>query len=464
MQRIKAAALGVWERLARQKEANLFLALALCTGLAMACIVPPFQECDGWTHYLLATEVSYGNLFSPVADRPTHKAGMLTVPGNLNDIDYHLIQGGTGEGGEYIRYLKGVELSEQKGEIGLPGRFVSLYYYPQALGLWLGRTLKMSVYWSVFLSRALNLFLYLALAYRAVGITPVLKNSMAAVAMLPITLYQAASDSPDAMQNGLCFLFVAVCLFYAYGEKEHLGWKEACGMGALLGVIFLYKYVYVCLGLLAFLIPARKFGEKKNYWKCAVIALIPLLALGAIGMGNAVSMANAGQAVAEAGGMAQTQYLMAHPLFIFRVVLGTFLHKFNDYMLMLNILGSLNYPLMGLQFIVPLFLVFAACIDVNQTCLKIKWKDKALCLAAVLMVGAGLVLAMYIGEGRGNEVGAQVAEGVQGRYFIPIILPLFVAVQQQGAQGGVKYVTEKILGIMGLILLCTLYILHMYCF
>lgn len=162
--------------------------------------------------------------------------------------------------------------------------------------------------------------------------------------------------------------------------------------------------------------------------------------------------------------MTQTQYLMAHPTFVFRVLVGTFLHKFNDYMLMLNILGSLNYPLMGLQFMVPLFLVFAACIDVNQACGQIKRKDKALCLGAVLMVGAGLVLAMYIGEGRGNEVGAQVAEGVQGRYFIPIIVPLFLAIQQHGAQGGINYVTEKVLGIMGLILLCTLYILHMYCF
>lgn len=464
MQRIKIVALGVSRKFARQKEANLFLTIALCAGIAMACMVPPFQECDGWTHYLLATEVSYGNLFSPVADLSSHQGGMLTIPGNLNDIDYHLIRGGSGEGGEYIQYLKGIKLSEQKGEIGLPGRFVSLYYYPQALGLWLGRALQMSVYWSVVLSRVLNLFLFLALAYTAVRITPVLKNTMAAVAMLPITVYQAASDSPDAMQNGLCFLFVAVCFFYAYGEKEHLGWKEACGMGALLGVIFLYKYVYVCLGLLAFLVPAQKFGEKKDYWKCAVIALVPLLVLGYIGMGNAVSMASAGQAVAGTGGMTQTQYLMAHPTFVFRVLVGTFLHKFNDYMLMLNILGSLNYPLMGLQFMVPLFLVFAACIDVNQACGQIKRKDKALCLGAVLMVGAGLVLAMYIGEGRGNEVGAQVAEGVQGRYFIPIIVPLFLAIQQHGAQGGINYVTEKVLGIMGLILLCTLYILHMYCF
>lgn len=263
LQKIKSEALRVAGKLAQQKEANLFLAIALCIGIAMACITPPFQECDGWTHYLLATEVSYGNLFSPVADLPSHQTGMVTVPENLNDIDYHLIRGGSGEGGEYIQYLKGVKLSRKKGEIGLAGKFVSLYYYPQALGLWLGRLFQMSVYWSVVLSRILNLLLFLALSYTAVRITPVLKNIMAVIAMLPITLFQAASDSPDAIQNGLCLLFASVCFFYAYGEKERLGWKEACGIGTLLGVIFLYKYVYVCLGLLVFLIPARKFGEKR---------------------------------------------------------------------------------------------------------------------------------------------------------------------------------------------------------
>lgn len=179
-------------------------------------------------------------------------------------------------------------------------------------------------------------------------------------------------------------------------------------------------------------------------------------------MGNAVSAAGAGQSVA--GGMTQTQYLMVHPMFVFRMLFHTFLYKFNDYVLMLNILGSLNYPLLGLQFIVPLFLVFAVCIDVNQACVKIRLRDKLLGFTAASMVSVGLVLAMYIGEGRGNEVGALIAEGVQGRYFIPIFPALCLAFQQKGMQHSVKYVTEKIQGIMGLLLLSTIYILHMYCY
>lgn len=461
---MKNKALWIYKRFVQHKEANLFFVIALCTGIVMACITPPFQECDGWTHYLYATEVSYGNLFSPMADLPSHKAGIITIPKNLDELNYHITEVGNGEGGEYIQYLKGVVLSEKRGELFMPGRFVSLFYYPQALGLWLGRTFQMSVYGLVVLSRALNLLVFLILGYFAVQVTPILKNTIAAIALLPITLFQAASDSPDSLLNGLCLLFICLCFYYAYGKKESLGWKEAATIGLLLGVIFLYKYVYVCLGLLVFLIPVKKFGGKKVYWKYFALAMILLSIFGYIGMGNAISIASAGQAVTQAGGITQSQYLMEHPKVIFQMLINTFLYKFGEYVLMLNVLGSLNYPLGAFQLLIPMFLIFAACIDINQECCKIRLKDKVLCIATVLIVGMGIVLAMYLAEGRGNKVGALVAGGVQGRYFIPVLPALFVSIQQQGAQNMVKYVTRKILGMMGVFLLCTIYMLYLYCF
>lgn len=458
---IKSIAKDFWSRLRKNSAANLFLMIALCTGIAMACINPPFQECDGWLHYLRAMDVSYGNLLSPVAS-VSHDSGVMTAPENLNEIGYYIMEPGTGEGGEFIEHLKEVKLSKNVTEMEFGEGTVSLFYYPQALGLFLGRLFGMSVYGSVVLSRIINLLLFLALAYAAVRITPVLKNTFAVVGLFPMTVYQAASDSPDAMLNGLCFLFIALCCYYAYGEKEHLGWKDVLKLGVVLALIFLCKYVYVCLGLLVFLIPMKKFGSKKEYWKCFVIALLPLVIVGGIAVLSASSAVSSGQA--SGGGMTQTQYLMEHPKFIIQVLLTTFAVKFNDYMLWLNMLGSLNYSLGPLIYIVPMFAVFAACLDSNDACDRITLKDKFVCFVAFLIVCVGIVMGIYIGDGRINEVGALVVQGVQGRYFIAVLPVFFVAISQKGVQNRVKYFTAKTVGGMGVLLLCSVFILYMKCF
>ena len=182
-------------RFGRNREANIFLVLALCTGIAMAVINPPFHECDAGRHHRWAMDVSYGNLLSPIINLTGHGMDVVTVPKNFYVEKYHMTEPGTGEGGEYIRYLQTVKYSLESTEVEEDWVFTSLFYYPQAFGLFLGRTLKMSVYGVCVLSRICNLLVFLALTYGAIAITPVYKNILAVIALFPITIYQAASVS-----------------------------------------------------------------------------------------------------------------------------------------------------------------------------------------------------------------------------------------------------------------------------
>ncbi|MEY8390587.1 DUF2142 domain-containing protein [Lachnospiraceae bacterium 45-W7] len=445
-----------------QKAANLFLILGLCFGIAMACINPPFQECDGWMHYLWATDVSFGNLASPVANL-SHEEGVALVPENLNEFKYRIVKPDTGEGREYIRYLKGLQPSVNVREKKLMNVPSSLFYYPQALGLFLGRFFHLSVYGGVVLSRLCNLLVFLLLTFAAVRTTPILKNTMAIVGLFPLTLYQAASDSPDAMLNGFCFLFTAMCFSYAYGDRERLYWKDVLKLSAVLSVIFLCKYVYVCLGLLVFLIPMQKFGGKKQYWKCFAIGLIPLTLLGLAAMSYAVPVVSGGQAADGAGSITQTQYLLEHPKFIIQVLLTTFFQEFSDWMLRLNTLGNLNYQLGPLIYILPMYAVFVGSLDRTQASEKVRIKDQWLCFAAFAAVSLGVILGIYVGDGKLNKVGALVVEGVQGRYFIAALPVFFAAISQRGIQNKSRHFTEKTLGIMAVLLLYAVHSLTEHC-
>ena len=83
---IKRVAGNVTEWFGKHVAANLFFVIALCAGIAMAVITPPFQECDGWDHYLRAVDVSYGNLFSPLVVF-THDSGEIIAPAYLYKIE-----------------------------------------------------------------------------------------------------------------------------------------------------------------------------------------------------------------------------------------------------------------------------------------------------------------------------------------------------------------------------------------
>lgn len=459
MRKIKNAAAGIRIWFQANREAGLFLVAALFAGIAMAYVNPPFQECDGGRHYLWALDVSYGNLLRPLANISSHEDGMITVPENLDEVEFRPVEPWSGEGRQFVRHLKTVRFSETLAEMRQEGAFASLFYYPQALGFWLGRVFRLSVYGSVILSRMFNLAAFLSLSYWAIRIIPILKNILAVAALFPMTIYQAASDSPDAMLNGMCFLFTALCFYYAYGEKQFLSWRDMWKPGLLLGLIFLCKYVYVCLGLLVFLIPVEKFGSRRKYWKSFGLGLIPLLVVGGAGMINMISAVSGGQA-GGGGEITQTGYLLAHPFFIVKVLAATFKNKFNDYMLWLNTLGNQNYPLGPLIFMVPMFAMFIGAADRNEKCDGIKIRDKLICLTAFAAVCAGVVLGLYIGDGKANEVGGLVVQGVQGRYFIPALPVFFGAVSLRGVRNKNPHFTEKAIGGMGVFLLyaiCTVY-------
>lgn len=445
----------------RKSAENLFLVIALCGGIAMACINPPFQECDGWEHFLRVVDVSYGNLLSPIV-KLNHGDGVIVVPKTLREVDYRIVDPGSGDGGNLVQELKELDVSGPTVEWKFDGGTMSLFYYPQALGFFLGRIFGMSMYGCILFSRIINLLAFLALAWSAIRITPVFKNIMSVIALFPMTIYQAASQSPDALLNGLCFFFIALCFYYAYGEKEHLDWKDGLKIGIVLSLVFLCKYVYVCLGLLVFLIPVKKFGDKKQYGKAFGIALIPLVILGILALTTAGSVVASSQANAD--GVSQISYLMQHPKFFVWVLINTFNVKFQDYMLWMNTLGSLNYSLGPLVYLVPMFAVFAGALDVNGSCGAIKRKDRILCIVSFLMVSLGVVLGIYIGDGRVNSVGDNVVQGVQGRYFIAVLPALFAGISLKNIENKNKHFTEILMGGMTVMLLYSVLVLKIHCY
>ncbi len=464
-----AVCIYAWEH--RLKVEKTFAAIALIAGIGMAIINPLGQEPDGWNHFIRAMDVSYGNVLAPFINN-AHEGGYNRVPVNMmGDIQFKVIEAFSDEGGEYVKHLTEIKFSKEsvlaKGECG----YTSLFYFPQALGTLIGRLLNLNVFACMALGRIMNLLCYITLTYWAIKKLPIYRNLMAAVALLPLTIYQAASYSYDAMLNGLCFLFVGLCFHYAYGEMEKpLNWKNVIWLGVILALLFLCKYVYVCLGLLAFLIPKKKFSSRKDYWKSFGIALIPIVfILTLYGINFSVASSKAAVSMGETAeaaefGMTQLDYVKSNPFAVIKVLGKSVKTYFNMYVFQLNILGWLRYPLDVLQTIVPCFLVAVACLDTINIRQKVRAWHKLVFAAAGGITIALSMLGLYLLDTVANPVGVATVSGYQSRYAIPCLVILLGIFTSGKMENRIEHFSVKVIGGMVIFLAYALLMLVNACY
>ena len=447
-----------------ERPEYIFVILATVMGIAMAVINPPFQECDGPSHFYKAMDVSYGNILGSLGNF-SHGDGVINVPENVSDISYRQITPDGSEGSEYVNYLKTHKFSNVKVEMTYYESVTSIVYWPQGLGIFIGRALNLSIYGVVLMGRLFNLLTYVMLGFFAIRFIPCYKNLLAMLAVMPLSIYQAASLSQDAVLNGFGFLFIALCLYYVFDENVKLSWKHTLLLGFLLLGMFLCKYVYACMGLLVFLIPKNKFESNRKYWKAFAITLIPFAILCIYIMSRVSTGISGLQAVGGASSdMTQLQYLMANPLAGVKVIFSTVLVQTNEYLHQLNILGSLNYPLSMLMIIAPCFLTAVGMLDGQSMDGKIKVRQRVLLIVTFIITAVAVMLGLYIADGYANPVGAAVVGGVQGRYFIILIILPFIALVSDKIKHNINHFTIKVSAIMGIMLLYALFILINTCY
>lgn len=429
---------------------NMFVVVALTTGIGFAFIGPIVQECDGWEHFLRGMDVSYGNVLGSFVNI-SHDDGEIIVPENINEFNYKIVAPNTSDVTLFTYHLQHSYFSDKTTKMVFTGGVTSVFYWPQGLGIFVARMLGLSMYGVVVMSRIFNLLAYIGITYCAIRIMPMFRNVFTLIALFPLTIYQAASDSPDSLLNAFCFLFIALCFHYAYSENIKLTWKHTIGLGFLLICIFMCKYVYICIGILVFMIPKERFKSIKDYFISFGIAMIPIFSIGAfltIHMGQSLNSIQA-----TSGDVTQLQYIRSNPKIVIQAYMNTFNYYFNYYVTWLNTLGSMNYPLGILTTISPAFAIGVGCLDVNEKARKMKSFHKVLCFFAFSLSIIALFLALYIGDGRINPIGATMILGGQGRYFIAVLILIFAAFASKKVENNIEKFSTKVIGI-NCIMLC----------
>lgn len=128
-----------------------------------------------------------------------------------------------------------------------------LLLLPHALGLrYFGLAQRLPALPAFYASRLSGLVAYTFLAWLAVRIVPFGKWTLALLALTPTAVFLAATIGADPLSNGFGLIFIAGCLSVAH--QRQIGWR---GLGALLALslfLFMAKPNMVALALLPLLI------------------------------------------------------------------------------------------------------------------------------------------------------------------------------------------------------------------
>lgn len=438
----------------------------LLLGLLSLFILPPLSAPDEISHYVSAYQLSSHLIGEQATDR---YGRVLLRPQDVwvEDLDashvYEIGEDGTWkadvsvsgenrviaqpleeesyrqiheifESGVSERLLH-TELGETEADsLFPPVTTTPLAYLPQAIGVAVARLLGLGTLPLLYLGRICNLIFFVVMTTLAMRRLPFGKEVLFGVALLPMTIHLSASYSYDVMIMGCFFLLTAVCLDLACA-RENVRKRDIALLAVLMAVAGPCKMVYAPMMGLCLLIPIAKFGNWKKWMISAiVVGLAFALAMFFVNRQIIASYAVATETdsfVEWASEPGYTLTLLIHqPQRLVQIFYQTILWQAQQYHLTMigASLGNLD-PVLDVPYVVVVTLSLCLLgLAFRKPGESLHFSGGQRIWIGVVCGGcAGLVmLSMLIAW---TPLSARVINGVQGRYFLPFLPVLLLALK-----------------------------------
>ena len=403
---------------------RIYLFVAIGFGLFYTVLITPLSVPDEDHHY--NSTIRLVNIISnPFDDSLMVQSG---------DFDFHQLNLHQNRAESYLRLQDRLQRQDVDDAIEQPTPYNTdypIHYIPQMIGILLGRLFHLNFIWSFLLAAFLNLLLFVGCVSLAIKKIPIHKELVFLIGLLPMTLQQASSFSTDSFINGLSILSVACIISSIYGSGK-LSRSEILFLTVPLALLGPSKILYVVLALLILLIPNERFSTKRSplLFKIVLIAasVIPTIILG---ITRILSLTTLVQTHGTTEGYNYSlSFILNEPIQFIRILLTSFRVSYIDYIRSLigYFLSGWSMPIslnIVYAFLVLLILLSFAQKDEMQV---VDWKFRAITLAISGIVVIGVLTSMLLSF---TTKGDPIITGVQGRYFIPILLPLLFIFRNQ---------------------------------
>lgn len=315
----------------------------------------------------------------------------------------------------------------------------SVYFLP-ATGITVARIMGLNSIYLVLFGRMANLILFILFGTLGIYFLPKFKEFIFLVSLLPTTIELAASYSYDAVMISSMIFFVSYVFFLAH-EKKEFDIKDLVIVSLIAGLVLPCKMVYFPMLLMLFSIPLYKFKfrgkvdgkiKKENiafFLASAVVVLLSwVFAMYLVNRSTVVGYSTSNTSSLEwAGEESYTiGYLLHNKLKAVKLFYNTLLLQLEYYHKTMfgAYLGHAD-DVVGIPYIGFLVLnigmIFSVFGEAKEKQLLVK--ERVLTGISIFFVIFLVLLSMLIAW---TPISSEFIEGVSGRYFIPVLLPLLM--------------------------------------
>ena len=256
--------------------------------------------------------------------------------------------------------------------------------------------------------------------YFSIKYIPYKKHLVLFVSFLPITLQEAASLSPDALAISLSIFYISYILKIR-NDNKMIQNKQMFILLIISILLSLCKIVYLPLCLLLLLIPKKLYNSKKKF------IIYNLIVIGISTILNLVWLKYTSRylvAFSQSNSSEQLKYILTNPIFYFLTIINTL----DTYLL--NWLLDIGGRALGLFKIKTSILTVLPTLYIMVKLIVGEKNDKnneyniieiVFILIMILSIIMLIFTSLYL---QWTPLKSNIIEGIQGRYFIPLIIPI----------------------------------------
>lgn len=420
-----AAFLWMGRRFVAKKPESAFVVLALTAGIQLIVMTGTNQiSYDEQTHVSKAWNLSFvGTVYDTEA---VLELKTLTAPYFHNRWDRAYVE-------DYLQNIHNYDTAEVYRQTKMV-YYDRRAYLPMAAGIAAGRMFGLPLAVTLMLGKLGNLLLYTAVCFFAIRKAKQAKGLVAVIALLPNSIFSASQFCYDACVNSFLLLAMVLIINELLDPCERVRPRSMAAILICLIVGSYAKPVYMLMGLMLLFFRKEKFPSVRAAWLfrgaltlLCLCMLYEVLGKSAVGGSAMETLASAGDTRTEGTNMlGQIRHIFSEPFSYACQLLGSMFGRIVDWFtgrdqfLMYAYLGTPGTLCTWLFFGITGFAALAGCPGETRRRLKTGYAA----LSAVMVFGMSAVVwtVLYLSF---NAVGSPVIDGVQNRYFTPVLFPFF---------------------------------------
>lgn len=305
-----------------------------------------------------------------------------------------------------------------------------LPYAPMAIGYHAARLIKLPFTVRFEIGKIFNLLFYVLLMTYAIKILVAGKRLLAIIALLPSNIFLASQYSYDPAVFAGISIFVVQVINLLLDKTKKFDFKTAVIMIASMAYACLAKAAYAPIILLVLLVPKDKFKNIKQSRLVKTGFIVITLLLGATLLlpsldGTEVADVRGGEVSVKD----QVSLIASHPTSYVAVLGDNAVEQFGYKLFSPNTMTNFSYThsftdRSNFYYIFIILLLFAFFTDNKKNTLtkKQRYGFLGITLLIILVIWS----ALYVDF---TPVGSGSINGVQNRYFLPLLLPLLFCLQ-----------------------------------